>query len=161
MLKAYREANAPPDARAPALKPKLRSWTGRVWRWHPQGYQLMLKIDASVVRLGHRGRRIAQGTCALRRASFELRLYLDHSAENRLPLPWAVGAFNVESGNKTFARFYDFLETPPASVLLNLLPLAGAQLRPDLRCHPYSVEKNWLFFAIPTTISGFHNRISC
>ena len=47
MLKVHR-GDAPPDARAPALKPKLRSWTGRVWRWHPQGYQLMLKLDASL-----------------------------------------------------------------------------------------------------------------
>ena len=47
MLEVYRD-DAPPQTRAPALKPKLRSWTGRVWRWHPQGYQLMLKIEASV-----------------------------------------------------------------------------------------------------------------
>jgi fumarate reductase subunit C len=56
-------------------------------------------------------------------------------------LPCAVGAFTIESGNKTFARFYDFLETPPANVLLNLLPLAGASSDLIFGVVPYSVEK--------------------
>ena len=89
-------------------------------------------------------------------ASFAL--YLDHGAENRLPEPWAVGAFNVERG-KTFARFYDFLETPPANVLLNLLPLAGASSDLIFGVVPYSVEKNRLLFAIRDYDLGFHNRI--
>lgn len=74
-------------------------------------------------------------------------------------MPCAVGAFTVESGNKTFARFYDFLETPPANVLLNLLPLAGASSDLIFGVVPYSVEKNRLLFAICDYDLGFHNRI--
>jgi hypothetical protein len=77
------------------------------------------------------------------------RLYLDHGTENRLPLPWAVGAFNVERDNKTFVRFYDFLETPAANVLLNFLPHAGASSDLIFGVVPYSVERNRLLFAIP------------
>ena len=154
MLKAYR-GDAPPDARAPALKPKLRSWTGRVWRWHPQGYQLMLKIDASVALsdIEDAELRKALAPFASELASFEL--YLDHSAENRLPLPWAVGAFNVESGNKTFARFYDFLETPPANVLLNLLPLAGASSDLIFGVVPIALKEIGCYSPLATTISAF------
>ena len=98
MLKAYR-GDAPPDGRAAALKPKLRSGTGRVWRWHPQGYQLVLKLDASISLpdIEDAELRKALAPFASELASFEL--YLDYGAENRLPLPWAVGAFNVERGN--------------------------------------------------------------
>ena len=53
MLEVYGdERTAPPAERTIALKPKLRSWTGRVWRWHPNGFQLMLKLDASVAVFG-------------------------------------------------------------------------------------------------------------
>ena len=40
--------NAPPQQRTLALKPKLRSWTGRIWRATPTNFQLMLKLDASL-----------------------------------------------------------------------------------------------------------------
>ncbi len=158
MLKAY-SGDAPPDAKAPALKPKLRSWTGRVWRWHPQGYQLMLKLDASisVAEIEDAPLRKALSPFAAEIASF--RLYLDHGDENRLPLPWAVGAFNVERGNKTYARFYDFLDTPSGNVLLNLLPQAGASSDLIFGVVPYRVEKDRLVFAIPDYDLGFHNRI--
>jgi hypothetical protein len=158
MLEVYRE-DAPPSTRAPALKPKLRSWTGRVWRWHPQGCQLMLKLDAS---LGLADIEDAELRKALAPFSAELssfRLYLDHGAENRLPLPWAVGVFNVERDNKTFVRFYDFLETPAAHVLLHLLPQAGANSDLIFGVIPYSLETNRLIFAIPDYDLGFHNRI--
>ena len=48
MLETYRDNTAPPQKRTLALKPKLRSWTGRVWRSTPTSFQLMLKLDASI-----------------------------------------------------------------------------------------------------------------
>jgi hypothetical protein len=158
MLKAYR-GDAPPDNKAAALKPKLRSWTGRVWRWHPQGYQLMLKLDASISLPDVEDADLRKALAPFASELSGFALYLDHGAENRLPLPWAVGSFNVERGNKTFARFYDFLDTPPANVLLNLLPLAGASSDLIFGVVPYSVEKIRLLFAIPDYDLGFHNRI--
>jgi hypothetical protein len=158
MLKVYKD-DTPTQTRAPALKPKLRSWTGRVWRWHPQGYQRMLKLDASLgladIEDGDLRKALAPFSAEL--SSF--RLYLDHGAENRLPLPWAVGAFHVERENKTFVRFDDFLETPAANVLLHLLPQAGAGSDLIFGVVPYSLEKNRLIFAIPDYDLGLHNRI--
>ena len=47
MLEVYRdERTAPQQSQTPALKPKLRSWTGRIWRATPSSFQLMLKLDA-------------------------------------------------------------------------------------------------------------------
>ena len=54
------------------------------------------------------------------------RIYLDYTHENHLPVAWAVGAFYVEQGKNAFMRFYDFLESIPAHVLVPLLPAAGA-----------------------------------
>ena len=75
-------------------------------------------------------------------------LYLDYTDENHLPLPWAVGAFYVEGGKHAFMRFYDFLDTVPAHVLVPLLPAAGAQSDLILSVIPYVLETNRLIFAI-------------
>jgi hypothetical protein len=56
-------------------------------------------------------------------------------------------------------RFYDFLDTVPAHVLVPLLPAAGAQSDLILRVIPYSLEKNWLLFAVTDYDLGLHNRI--
>ena len=49
MLEVYRdERTAPAQSKTPALRPKLRSWTGRIWRATPSSFQLMLKLDASL-----------------------------------------------------------------------------------------------------------------
>jgi len=56
-------------------------------------------------------------------------------------------------------RFYDFLESIPAHVLVPLLPAAGAQSDLILSVIPYSVETNRLIFAIADYDLGFHNRI--
>ena len=86
-------------------------------------------------------------------------LYLDYTDENHLPLPWAVGAFYVEGGKHAFMRFYDFLDTVPAHVLVPLLPAAGAQSDLILSVIPYVLETNRLIFAITDYDLGFHNRI--
>jgi hypothetical protein len=158
MLKVYKE-DTPPQTRAPALKPKLRSWTGRIWRWHPQGYQLMLKLDASLSLADIEDAQLRKALAPFSAELSSFKLYLDHGAENRLPLSWAVGMFNVERDNKTFVRFYDFLDTPAAHTLLNLLPQAGASSDLIFGVVPYSLETNRLIFAIPDYDLGFHNRI--
>jgi len=149
MLDVYRdERNAPPQERTLALKPKLRSWTG-----------LMLKLDASlaVSEIEDADLRAALSPHIAELSSFAL--YLDYTDENHLPLPWAVGAFHVERGKHAFMRFYDFLETVPAHVLVTLLPAAGAQSDLILSVIPYSLETNRLIFAIADYDLGFHNRI--
>lgn len=160
MLEFYRdERNAPPQERALALKPKLRSWTGRVWRWHPEAFQLMLKLDASlsVSEVKNSEFRAALSPFAAELASFAL--CLDYTDEGTLPFTWAVGAFNVERGKGAFMRFYDFLKTPPAQVLVPLLPDAGAQSDLILGVVPYRLETNLLVLLIAEYDIGFHNRI--
>lgn len=159
MLETYRESEPPPQARTPALKPRLRSWTGRVWRSTPTSFQLMLKLDASLAisEIEDTDLRTALSPFAADLMSFPL--YLDYTDENHLPVSWAVGAFYVERGKNAFMRFYDFLETVPAHVLVTLLPAAGAQSDLILSVIPYSLETNRLIFAIADYDLGFHNRI--
>ena len=159
MLEVYRENEPPPQARTPALKPRLKSWTGRVWRSTPQSFMLMLKLDVSltVSEIEDKDLRASLAPFVAELTSFPL--YLDYTDENHLPLPWAVGAFTVEPGKHTFMRFYDFLETVPAHVLVTLLPAAGAQSDLILSVIPYSLETNRLIFAIADYDLGFHNRI--
>jgi hypothetical protein len=120
---------------------------------------LMLKLDASVSlsEVEDNDLRASLSPFAAELTSFAL--YLDYTDENHLPLPWAVGAFYVEHGKHTFMRFYDFLETVPAHVLVTLLPQAGAQSDLVMSLVPYSLEKDRLIFAIADYDLGFHNRI--
>ena len=83
MLEVYQD-EAPPKTRAPALKPKLRSWTGRVWRWHRQGYQLMLKLDVSLSISEIEDNELRKALAPFSAELSSFRLYLDHGAENRL-----------------------------------------------------------------------------
>jgi hypothetical protein len=160
MLEVYcDERNAPPQGRTPALKPRLRSWTGRIWRATPASFQLMLKLDASVAvsEIENDDLRAALSPFAAELSSFAL--YLDYTRENHLPLSWAVGAFYVDREKHAFMRFYDFLDTVPAHALLPLLPAAGAQSDLILSIVPYVLETNRLVFAIADYDLGFHNRI--
>ena len=160
MLEVYRdERNAPPQSHTPALKPKLRSWTGRIWRAAPQSFQLMLKLDASlsVSEIGNADLRGTLLPFAPELTSFAL--YLDYTDEGKLPISWAVGAFHVERGKAAFMRFYDFLDTVPAHVLVPLLPAAGSQSDLILSVIPYRLERDLLVFAITDYDLGFHNRI--
>ena len=105
MFEVYRdERNAPPQQRTLALKPKLRSWTGRIWRATPSSFQLMLKLDASLVvsEIEDADLRAALSPHIAELSSFAL--YLDYTDENHLPLPWAVGAFYVGGGKHAFMR---------------------------------------------------------
>lgn len=160
MLEVYRdERDAPPQQRSFALKPKLRSWTGRVWRAAPASFQLMLKLDASlaVSEIEDADLRAALSPHSADLSSFAL--YLDYTDENHLPLSWAVGALHIERGKHAFMRFYDFLDTVPAQVLVPLLPAAGAQSDLVLSVIPYVLETNRLIFAVTDYDLGFHNRI--
>jgi hypothetical protein len=160
MLEVYRDGEkAPSQERTPALKPKLRSWTGRIWRATPQSFQLMLKLEASLVvsEIEDADLRAALSPFAAELSSFAL--YLDYTDEGKLPLSWAVGAFNVERGKHTFMRFYDFLNTIPANKLVPLLPAAGAQSDLILSVVPYRLERDQLVFVITDYDLGFHNRI--
>ena len=159
MLETYRDNEAPPQSRTPALKPRLKSWTGRVWRSTPTSFQLMLKLDASLAisEIEDTDLRATLSPFAADLMSFPL--YLDYTDENHLPVSWAVGAFYIERGKNAFMRFYDFLETVPAHVLVTLLPAAGAQSDLIVSVIPYSLETNRLIFAIADYDLGFHNRI--
>jgi len=160
MLEVYRdERTAPPQERALGLKAKLRSWTGRVWRWRPDAFQLMLKLEASLTlsEVKSDELRTALSPFAAELTSFAL--YLDYTDEGKLPFPWAVGALNVERDKGAFMRFYDFLKTPPAQVLVPLLPSAGAQSDLFFSVVPYRLETNLLVFLLTEYDLGFHNRI--
>ena len=137
MLEVYRdERNAPDASRVLALKPKLRSWTGRIWRWHPNGFQLMLKLDASVAvsEVKNDELRATLTPCAAELTSFAL--YLDYTDEGKLPFPWAVGAFYVDREKGAYMRFYDFdaARAGPRSALAG----GGRAARPDLKCRALS-----------------------
>ena len=160
MLEAYRDSDAPPQARAPALKPKLRSWTGRVWRWARRtSFQLMLKLDASLAisEIEDAELRAALSPFAGELASFPL--YLDHSEENQLPLSWAVGALQYRERQASLHALLRFPGDAARACAGDVAAAAGAQSDLILSVIPYSVETNRLIFAIADYDLGFHNRI--
>jgi hypothetical protein len=119
----------------------------------------MLKLDASVAVSEVKDDELRSALTPFAAELTSIALYLDYTDEGKLPFPWAVGAFNVERGNGAFMRFYDFLKTPPAQVLVPLLPAAGAQSDLILSIVPYRLETNLLVFLITEYDLGFHNRI--
>jgi hypothetical protein len=159
MLEVYRESAPPPQERTLTLKPTLRSWTGRVWRYGPESFQLMLKLDAHVAMSDVDDTDLRSTLAPFTAELSSFPLYLDYTHENHLPLPWAVGVFDVTQGKNAFVRFYDFLETAPAHVLIPLLPGAGAQSDLIFSVIPYRLETNRLIFAVTDYDLGFHNRI--
>jgi len=159
MLETYRDSDPPPQKRTHALKPTLRSWTGRVWRSTPTSFQLMLKLDASLTVSDIEDAELRSALSPHMAELSSFALYLDYTDENHIPLPWAVGGFHVDRGKHAFMRFYDFLDTVPAHALIPLLPAAGAQSDLILSVIPYSLETNRLVFAITDYDLGFHNRI--
>jgi len=120
---------------------------------------LMLKLDASLTMsdIEDQELRAMLTPLAAQLASFPL--YLNCTDENHLPVSWVVGSLNVEHGKHTSARFYDFLESVPAHLLVPSLPQAGAQSDLVISVVPYSIEKDRLLFAIADYDLGFHNRI--
>ena len=159
MLEVYRDEAAPPETPTPALKPRLKSWTGRVWRATPHSFQLMLNLDASLA-----VSEIEDADLRAVLAPFAAELYgfpsfLDYTDDGQLPFSWAIGAFNVECGKHAFMRFYDFLDTVPAHSLIPLLPAAGAQSDLILSVIHYRLERDLLVFVITNYDLGFHNRI--
>jgi hypothetical protein len=159
MLETYRAKEPPPQARTFLLKPKLRSWTGRVWRSDPQNFQLMLKFDASLSlsEIEDTELRACLAPFAAQLSSFAL--YLDYGAPNRLPAPWPVGILSADLNKDAFVRFYDFLETARAHVLVPLVAGAGAQSDLMFSVIPFNLEADRVVFAITDYDLGFHNRI--
>jgi len=101
MRETYRDNDTPPQKRTHALKPKLRSWNGRVWLATSTSFQLMLKLDASLAISEIEDSDLrALSPFAAELASFAL--YLDYTDENHLPLPWAVGAFHMDRAKHAF-----------------------------------------------------------
>ena len=84
MRETYRDNDTPPQKRTHALKPKLRSWNGRVWLATSTSFQLMLKLDASLAISEIEDSDLrALSPFAAELASFAL--YLDYTDENHLP----------------------------------------------------------------------------
>ena len=118
-------------------------WTWRyvtwaVWRATPHGFQLMLKLDASlaVSEIEDADVRAVLAPFAADLSGFPS--FLDYTDDGQLPLSWAIGAFNVECGRHAFMRFYGFLDAVPAHALIPLLRGAGAQSDLILECDPLS-----------------------
>src|SRR4051794_24360999 len=159
MLEPYLAKEAPAQERTLALRPRLRSWSGRIWRADPETFQLMLKLEASIQISEVEDPELQAVLAPFAADLMAFALYLDYSDRGQLPLPWAVGAFNVERGKHAFMRFYNFLETTPAHVLVPLLPAAGAQSDLILSVVPYRLEADLLVFVVTDYDLGFHNRI--
>jgi hypothetical protein len=157
MLETYRDS-ATPEAHVGA-EAEAAIMDRPVWRSTPTSFQLMLKLDASIAvsDIDDADLQAALTPHIAELSSFAL--YLDYTDENHLPLSWAVGAFYIDREKHAFMRFYDFLESVPAHVLVPLLPAAGAQSDLILSVIPYVLETNRLIFAITDYDLGFHNRI--
>ena len=117
---------APSQDKLLPIKPRLVSWTSRIWRESPARAIPLFKIDArlEVRDIDDRGLQDALRPYAAQLQ--KIAIYVLHPEESPRLAPWAVGRFDVDQ-KSAFMFFHDFLGAPNGMLMLNLMQTAGAQ----------------------------------
>lgn len=148
----------PRESMGATLRPRLVAWTARVWQRQPGSYMPLVKLDAALEPGDIADTALADVLAPFERALASMQIYLVHSDESRLDLPWASGALSIQS-DRSFVFLYDFLATPMGAVMAPLLQAPGATCDLAMRVVPYALGGDRLVFAIMDYDFGISNRI--
>lgn len=157
-LVPYTGSEPPPQESALALKPRLTTWTSRVWRESPGRAIPLFKLEA---RLDPRDIEDRALSDALRPYAAQLQkiaIYLLHPEESHRLAARAVGRFDVDA-KSAYMFFHDFLGAPNGMLMLNLMQTAGAATDIIISVVPTHIEADKIAFAITDYDFGIHNRI--
>jgi len=155
-LHPYTGATAPNQT--PAVRPKLMTWTSRVWRESPERTFPMFKIEARLEPRDVEDNALSQALRAYAPQLQKIAIYVLHSEETPRLAPWAVGRFDLDA-KSAFMFFHDFLGAPNGALHLDLMQSAGAATDIVISVVPMRVEAQKLSFAISTYDFGIHARI--
>ncbi len=155
-LKPYTGSTAPEHAAA--LRPKMLTWTSRVWRESPGRTIPLFKIDTRLEPRDVDDNALSQALRPFGSQLQKLTIYLLHPEETPRLAPWAVGRLDIDA-KSAYIFFHDYLAAPNGALHLGLMQSAGAATDIVISVVPMRVEVHRLSFAISTYDFGIHARI--
>ena len=155
-LKPHTASNAPTQTLA--LRPKLMTWTSRVWRESPGRTIPLFKIDARLEPRDVEDNGLSQALRPYASQLQKLTIYVLHPEETPRLAPWAVGRFDLDA-KSAYMFFHDFLGAPNGALQLALMQTAGAATDIVISVVPMRVEAHKLSLAVTSYDFGIHNRI--
>jgi hypothetical protein len=157
-LLAYTGKEAPPQDAALAIKPRLVSWTSRIWRESPGRSIPLFKIEARLEVRDIDDRALAEALHPYAVQLQKLAIYVLHPEESARLASWAVGRFDLDQ-KSGYMFFHDFLAAPNGMLMLGLMQTAGAATDIIISLVPVLIEPQRLQFAITDYDFGLHGRI--
>ena len=155
-LRPYTAGTAPTAALA--LRPKLMTWTSRVWRESPGRTIPLFKIKGRLEPRDVEDNALSQALRAYASQLQKIAIYVLHTEETPRLAPWAVGRFDIDAKN-AYMFFHDFLGAPNGALQLGLMQTASAATDIVISVVPMLVEAQKLSFAVTSYDFGIHARI--
>ena len=137
-LVAYTGSERPPGDKTPVIKPRLVSWTSRIWRESTERSFPLFKIEARL-ELRDVEDRVLQEALRPYAAQLQKMVIVPPAAETGRLAPWAVGRFDIDS-KSAYMFFHDFLGAPNDMLMLNVMQTAGSSSDIVISLVPMIVE---------------------
>jgi len=141
-----------------ALRPKLLTWTSRVWRESPMRTMPLFKIEGRLEPREVEDNALSQALRPYAPQLQKLTIYLLHPEETPRLAPWAVGRFDLDA-KSGYMFFHDFLGASNGALQLSLMQTASAATDIVISVAPMRVEAHNLAFAVASYDFGIHSRI--
>ena len=155
-LRPYTASTAPTETLA--LRPKLMTWTSRVWRESPGRTIPLFKIEARLEPRDVEDNALSQALRAYASQLQKMAIYVLHTEEMPRQAPWAVGRFDLDAKSASMF-FHDYLGAPNGALHLGFMQSAGAATDIVISVVPMHVEAHKLSFAVTGYDFGIHARI--
>ena len=157
-LVPHKGSEPPPQEQLLPIKPRLVSWTSRIWRESPGRAIPLFKIEARLEVRDVADHALQEALCPYAAQLQKIAIYVLHPEESQHLAAWAVGRFDVDQ-KSAYMFLHDFLAAPNGNLMLNLMQTAGASTDIIISVVPMIVEPQRLAFAISDYDFGLHGRI--
>ena len=157
-LVPHKGSDAPPQEQLLPIKPRLVSWTSRIWRESPGRAIPLFKIEARLEVREIEDKALQEALRPYAAQLQKIAIYVLHPEESPHLASWAVGRFDVDQ-KSAFMFMHDFLAAPNGNLMLSLMQTAGAQTDIIISIMPMTIEPQRLLFAVADYDFGLHGRI--
>jgi hypothetical protein len=157
-LVPYTGNEAPAQDKLLPIKPRLVSWTSRIWRESPGRSVPLFKIEARLEVRDIENRALSEALRPYAAQLQKIAIYVLHPEETQRLASWAVGRFDVDA-KSAYMFFHDFLGAPNGMLMLSLMQTAGAASDIIISVVPMLIEPQRLSFAVSDYDFGLHGRI--
>ena len=155
-LVPYTGNEAPAQDKLLPIKPRLVSWTSRIWRESPGRSVPLVKIEARLEVRDVENRALSEALRPYAAQLQKIAIYVLHPEESQRLALWAVGRFDVDE-KSAYMFFHDFLGAPNGMLMLNLMQTAASDI--IISVVPMLIEPHRMSFAVSDYDFGLHGRI--